>query len=181
MDIHKVRFTNLQQEVLRFLFVKPDIKFTERSLARNLDVSPTAVSNSLAGLEKENLVKVARDKESGRLSIELNRENPRIFSMKRVENLRNIYESGLADYLSDKFPGSTIIIFGSYSYGEDSSSSDIDIAVIGSSKKSLDAEKFEKTLERKVSVNFYESIGGIRKNLRENILNGIIISGGVKL
>lgn len=101
--------------------------------------------------------------------------------MKRVENLRLIYESGLAEYLSEKFPGSAIIMFGSYSFGEDTTGSDIDIAVIGSAKKVLDMEKFSKILERKILLNFYDSIGEISKNLRENILNGIVISGGIKL
>lgn len=181
MDIYKLKFTILQQEILRFLFIKSGMSFTERALAKHLNVSPTAVSNALKVLEKEELVKVKKDKESGRLSISLNKDNPRVFFMKRIENLRMIYESGLADYLSEKFPGSAIILFGSYSFGEDTIESDIDIAIIGSREKDIDVERFSRLLERKIPLNFYDNFNEINKNLRENILNGIVLSGGVKL
>ena len=181
MDMYKLNFTILQQEVVRFLFVKSGSSFTERALAKHLKVSPTAVSNSLKTLENEGLIKVNKDKESGRLSISLNRENPKVFFLKRVENLRAIYESGLSEYLSEKFPGATIILFGSYSFGEDTADSDIDIAIIGTKRKDMDFEKFNKLLERQVSLNFYDAINDINKNLRENILNGIVLNGGIKL
>lgn len=181
MDIYKLKFTILQQEILRFLFVKSGMSFTERALAKQLKVSSTAVSNALKALEKEMLVNVRKDKESGRLSISLNKDNSDTFFMKRIENLRLIYESGLADFLSEKLPGSAVILFGSYSFGEDVAGSDIDIAVIGSAEKELDVKKFSRLLEREISFNFYRSLDGIGKNLRENILNGIVISGGVKL
>ncbi len=181
MDRYKLKFTILQHEILRFLFVKSGASFTERALARQLKVSPTAVSNSLPALEKEGLIKVTKDKESGRLSIRLNKENPKAFFLKRVENLRAVYESGISEYLSERFPGSTIILFGSYSFGEDTADSDIDIAVIGAKRKDVDTEKFEKLLERHISLNFYNSLNEINKNLKENILNGIVLSGGIKL
>lgn len=181
MDIYKLKFTILQQEVLRFLFIKSGMSFTERALAKHLNVSPTAVSNAIKVLEKKELLRVRKDKVSGRLSIGLNKDNPNIYFMKRVENLRLIYESGLAAYLSERFPGSTIILFGSYSFGEDIIDSDIDIAIIGSGEKDLDVEKFSKLLERGISLNFYDNLNEVNKNLKENILNGIAISGGVKL
>ena len=181
MDMYKLKFTILQQGILRFLFIKSGMSFTERALAKQLKVSPTAVSNSLPLLEKEGLAKVTKDRETGRLSISLNKENPKTFFFKRVENLRTIYESGLLEYLSEKFPGSTIILFGSYSFGEDTADSDIDIAVIGVKRKDVDTEKFEKLLERRVSLNFYDNLNEINRNLRENILNGIVLNGGIKL
>lgn len=181
MDMYKLKFTILQQEMLRFLFVKSGASFTERALAKQIKVSPTAVSNSLPLLEKEGLIKVTKDKESGRLSISLNKENTKTFFFKRVENLRAIYESGLSEYLSEKFQGSAIVLFGSYSFGEDSADSDIDIAVVRSKGKEVDIEKFEKLLERRISLNFYDDLNKINKNLRENIFNGIVLSGGIKL
>jgi len=69
-----------------------------------------------------------------------------------------LYESSLKEYLSEKFPGSLIILFGSYAYGEDTISSDIDIAIIGYKKKEIDLKKFEGFLKRKIRLNFYEDI-----------------------
>ncbi len=181
MDIYKVKFTKLQQEILRFFFIKSGISFNERGVARHLKVSPTAVSNSLVRLEKEELLKVEKDRESKRLSISLNKGNPKGFALKRIENLKLIYESGLADFLSEQFPEATIILFGSYAFGEDAASSDIDIAIIGSKEKTIDALKYAKMLERDINFNFYRNFKSIQKNLLSNIVNGITLAGGVQL
>ena len=180
MDMYKLKFTKLQQEMLRLLFVKAGMSFNERGIARLLKVSPTAISNSLNALEKEKLIVVLKDAESKRLSIQLNRENPKIFMLKRAENLKMIYESGLVEYLTEKFPSATIILFGSYSFGEDTIHSDIDIAVIGAKQKEAALEKFDILLERTIFLQFYASLKEINKNLRENILNGIVFKGAVK-
>ena len=98
-----------------------------------------------------------------------------------MENLRNIYESGLARTLAERFPGATIILFGSYSFGEDTTESDVDITVIGYNPKRIDLQDIETILERKIHLNFFKTIGDIEKNLKENILNGMILSGGITL
>ena len=98
-----------------------------------------------------------------------------------MENLKNLYTSGLSDYLEKELAGSTVILFGSYSKGEDTNTSDIDIAVIERKDKMLELEKYEKILNRKINVNFYDSWKKIHENLKNNILNGIILHGGVEL
>ena len=113
--------------------------------------------------------------------VSLNRDNLAAVQMKRAENLKMLYESGLQSFLEESFPGCTVILFGSYSQGEDTLKSDIDLAVIGSKGKGTSLEKFEKTLERKITLNFYENFGSIGKNLKANILNGITLSGVVEL
>ncbi len=181
MDIYKLKFTILQMEIVRFLFIKSGMSFNERGIARHLNVSPTAISNALEKLEKESLILVKKDKESKRLSIELNKDNPKVYNLKRVENLKLIYESGLIEFLSDNFPGSTIILFGSYSYGEDNINSDIDIAIIGYKEKEIDLTKFHKLLERSIMLNFYQDFKDIGKNLKDNICNGIVLKGAIQL
>ncbi|RME55057.1 nucleotidyltransferase domain-containing protein [Candidatus Woesearchaeota archaeon] len=84
-----------------------------------------------------------------------------------VDNLKRLYESGLADVLEKEFAGATIILFGSYSRGEDLKGSDIDIAVIGRKEKELDIEKYEKLLHRPIYINFYESWKKIHKHLKK--------------
>lgn len=105
VNIYKLKLTVLQQEILRFLFVKAGKAFNARQLARGLEVSQPAISKALPFLEKLEYVKVAKDKESKRLSIELDRDNPLLMGLKRAENLRMVYESGLAEFLHDSFPG----------------------------------------------------------------------------
>ena len=186
VNIYKSEFTILQQEILRYLFVKAGMSFNARGLARPLERTQAGVIKALPELEKEGLVKIKKDKDSGRWSIELNRDNPKTIALKRVENLRRIYESEIVDFLEDNFTGSTIILFGSYARGEDVWTneeegyvSDIDIAVIGTKGKEIELTRFEKMLERTIIINFYNSFKEIHKNLKDNILNGILLSGSI--
>ncbi|MDO8516528.1 MAG: nucleotidyltransferase domain-containing protein [Nanoarchaeota archaeon] len=181
VNIYKIKLTNLQQEILRLLFVKAGESLNQRTIARALKVSPPAVMKALPNLEKESLIKLIQDKESKRWAVELNRENHKVMQLKRADNLKLIYESGLADFLEKEFAGATIILFGSYSRGEDTNKSDIDIAVIGRKDKLIKLELFEALLERKININFYNSFKDIHKNLKENLFNGIILFGGIEI
>jgi len=179
MDIYKLDFTILEMEIFSFLALRAGEKFSQRELAKILNVSPTAVANSLKKLKEKELVKVEKTKTIN--FVTFNRDNNKSIHLKRSENLKNIYISGLADFLEEQLAGATIILFGSYSRGEDTKGSDIDIAVIGRKDKKLDVEKYEKSLHRPIYINFYESWNSIHKHLRNNILNGIVLTGGVEL
>lgn len=181
VNISKLKLTSLQQEILRLLFIKSGCRLNQRNIAQYLDVSQPAVMKAIPGLEKEKFIIALREKESNRWLIELNRDNHRVMQLKRADNLKLIYETGLADFLEKEFAGATIILFGSYSRGEDTKNSDIDLAVIGRKDKLLNLEKYENMLERKIQINFYDSIDLIHKNLKENLFNGIILSGGIRL
>lgn len=186
MDMYQIKWTRLQSEIFRLLCIKSGQSLNLRGLARPLKKSPTAVSNALQELEKEGLIKVKKTGNINLLSIELNRDNQDAINMKRVENLKMIYESGLAKFLQDSFPGTTIILFGSYSRGDDvrgnggeEHRSDIDIAIIGTKGKKVKLIEFDKKLERIVVINFYPSFKEIHKHLRDSILNGILLSGSI--
>lgn len=180
MDIYKLKFTKLQNELFRLLCIRAGSSLSQREMARLLKVSPTAVGKAVKKIANENLIKI-RKTSIKLISIEFNRDNPRAMELKRVENLRLIYESGLSDFLEEKFAGCTIILFGSYSRGEDTVRSDIDIAVIGGKEKEIDLENFEKMLERKIIINFYPSLKEVHKELKENLFNGLVLSGGIRL
>ena len=179
--MYKLKLTILQQDILRLLFIKVGENLNGRNIAYTLKVSQPAVSKALPALEKINYIKVSKDKNSKRLSIELNRENPQSIWLKRADNLKQIYESGLAKIIYDSFPGATVILFGSYAFGEDTSTSDIDLAVIGSKEKNIDVSDFEKFLGRPIIINYYNSFRSIDKNLLSNILNGITLKGAINI
>lgn len=181
VNIYELELTNLQQVILRLLFVKAGTSLNQRQIAKKLGVSPPAVMKALPFLEKKNLIKVHQDTESKRWSVELNRENHKAMQLKKVDNLKQIYETGLADALEEAFAGATIILFGSYSRGDDTDNSDIDIAIIGRKEKKIDLSAFENIHERPININFYESWQKIHKNLKENLFNGIVLTGGVEL
>src|SRR3989344_6175695 len=129
METYKLKFTRLQNEIFRFLSIKAGMKFNQSRIAKMLKVSPTAIAKVLPLLEKEGLIKIEKGKNINLNFIFLDQNNKRAIELKRIENLKNIYESGLSDFLEESFPGCTIIIFGSYSRGEDTIKSDIDVAV----------------------------------------------------
>ena len=181
MDTYKLKFTKLQNEIFRLLCIKVGKPLNQRKISKLLKVSPTAVGKAIKLLENNELIRIDKSKEMNLNLISLNRDNTKAVSLKRVENLKMIYELGLFDFLEEKFPGCTIILFGSYSRGEDTIKSDIDIAIIGSKEKELDLEKFEKKLKRTISLHHYKLFKEINKDLKENLFNGIVFSGGIEL
>ncbi len=179
MDLFKLNFTILDLELFSLLSIRSGEKFSQREAAKIIGVSPTAIGNSVKNLEKKGLIRVEKIKNINLISF--NRNNKKAIQIKRIENMKNIYNSGLADFLEEKLAGSTIILFGSYSKGEDLKHSDIDIAIIGHKTKNLDLKPYEKELFRKINLNFYKSWNEINPYLRNNILSGIFITGGADL
>ena len=181
VNIYKLKLTNLQQRILRLLFIKAGISLNQRGVARILGVSQPAVMKALPELKKDDLIKLEQDKESKRWSIELNRDNTKAIWLKRADNLKQIYESGLVDFFYEKLQGSTVIMFGSYSFGDDTFNSDIDLAMIGGKKIDINLNPFDKILERIIIINYYSSFKKIDGPLKNNILNGIVLKGGVEI
>jgi len=181
VNMYKQELTNLQQDILALLCLKAGTSLNQNRISKILEVSPPAVAKSLPFLEKKNYIKINKDKLSGRQEILLNREDKKNIQLKRILNVGIIYKSGLAEFLEENFPGCTIILFGSYSRGEDTEKSDIDIAIIGSKKKEINLTKFDKILERKVFLHFYNSLKELDNELKENICNGIVLVGGIGL
>ncbi|MFH0700859.1 MAG: nucleotidyltransferase domain-containing protein [Candidatus Woesearchaeota archaeon] len=186
MDMYQLKWTRLQSEMFRFLCIKAGQSFNLRNIAASLKVSPTAVSKALKGIEP--LIKIKKVEKINLFSIELDRNNRKAIQLKRVENLKMVYESGLADFIFEEFPGCTTIVFGSYALGEDvgygdkdERSSDIDIAIVGTKGKEINLKKYSLLLERKIHLNFYKSWADIPKQLKNNILQGIVLNGGVEL
>ena len=179
MELYKLKWTQLQAEIFSCLCMRAGEKFSQREIAGILKVSPTAVANSLKRLLEGSFVTLEKTKNIH--FITLNRDNGKAIELKRAENLRNVYLSGLSDYLHITLAGSTIILFGSYSRGEDTLASDIDIAVMGRKEKPLQIEEYEKLLHRKINIQFYSSWKNIHEHLKNNILNGIVLHGGVEL
>ena len=143
ININKLKLTQLQQNILDTLFVKVGNYQSQRDLSKILNVSPPAVKKAIPKLIENNLIKMNLNK-SKITQIELNFDNPPILNLKRIFNLNSIYSSELLKFLEQNLPGATIILFGSYSKGEDTINSDIDIAIIGRKEKNLTQEQLGK-------------------------------------
>jgi len=73
-----------------------------------------------------------------------------------------------------------IVLFGSASKGEDIKDSDIDLFLQCKEKK-LDMKKYEKELKRKVNIFFSDNFNKLSKELKNNIINGVILYGYLKV
>ena len=73
-----------------------------------------------------------------------------------------------------------IILFGSATRGEDLKDSDIDLFLLCNEKK-LDLKNFENKLKRKISIFFSEDFNKLSVELKNNILNGIVIKGYLRV
>ncbi|MBW2982918.1 nucleotidyltransferase domain-containing protein [Candidatus Woesearchaeota archaeon] len=179
MDIYKLDFTKLELETLNYLSLKAGEKLSQRETAQALRVSPTAIANAVKKLREKNLITMQATKTINFISY--NRDNPEAITHKKIENQRQLHTSGLTQHLEEQLAGATIILFGSYAKGEDTTTSDIDIAAIGRKKKNINLTPYEKTLGRTININHYDKWDDIHKNLKDNILNGITLTGAVRL
>ena len=147
-----------------------------REYSRLRTISPPTASKLLDSYFKEGLLK----KRVYRTNI--------LFSAKRdnrtLKNLSLIYWenkfSELLDYLDSVFYSPEIILFGSLSKLEVSENSDLDLAIFSKIDKKLDLVKFEKKLGRKIQLFMFKSLGDVKGNIRESILNGFVLRGELK-
>tara|TARA_Y100000310_G_scaffold329260_1_gene398753 strand:+ start:3039 stop:3548 length:510 start_codon:yes stop_codon:yes gene_type:complete len=148
-----------------------------REYAKLINVSPPTASELLKSYKKENLLEEEKFKnyifyfanKSDKVFIDLSRIYLKIKLKELIENFEI------------KLVNPNIILFGSLSKAETKADSDIDIAII-SIKKGLDLEKFEKKFKRKIQLFWFKSIKDIKnKELANNIINGYVLSGKIKI
>lgn len=165
-------------KVLKIFLDSPIEKFRLRELARLANISPPSVINYLKEFEKEGLVRRhIKDKTPFYSSI---RDNSDFILYKKISIIFEVNKSRLIDFLWDKLSPQAIVLYGSYAKGESIEGSDIDLLILGKENK-INIEEFEKRLGKKIHLLFRESLNEIAKELRNNILNGIILKGYIKV
>jgi predicted nucleotidyltransferase len=165
-------------KILREFFNYPRKDFQIREVCRKTKLTIPAVTNHLKGLLSEELI--LKEKKGIYPSFKANRENESFKIYKKFDIALRIKQTGLLDYLYDSCTPNTIILFGSASKGEDIEESDIDLFLQAKEKK-LVLEKYEKSLNRKISLFFEEHIQKLNNELKNNLLNGVILRGYIKI
>lgn len=165
------------EKIKEFLFEKPEIWFHIREIARALKISPNTVKSILSNLIKEKIIEKRILSNLFQVRANLDNENYKI--EKKLYNLFSLYKSNLISYLDNYYSNPTIVLFGSYSRGEDISSSDIDIGIITPEKKQPSLENFERKLKRKINL-FLFTKKEISKEFFTNLINGIVLKGVLK-
>ena len=154
-------------KVLEVFFRTPTTKYHLRALARKAKLSAPATMNATKELIKQRLLKKTNTPPTTTYEAI---DSKKFVRKKRVWNLNSIYESGLVDELAETDP-QAIILFGSYSRGEDWEKSDIDLLVIEPRKKITITKILGK------SVDIFTDVENLPKELQNNIINGIVLYG----
>jgi len=163
------------EKVLDVFLDNPTGKFYIREIARITKLNPNTVLNLVSKLEKKKLIKREKKKHIVEISADINENFKRL---KRIENLRKLYDSGLIDFLKKELKPELISVIGSYSSGEDIKKSDIDIVVIAK-KKEIDLEKFERKLGRKIHLLVVD-YNKMSDEFYTNLINGVVLHGYIK-
>jgi predicted nucleotidyltransferase len=166
---------DIKKIIKEYFFLNPTKKLRVRQIEREVKVPlPSAIRYTKEFvkegiLKKENIANVnfySADRSSKKYLLE-----------KKLFNLKSLSYSGLIDFLIDECHNPTIIVFGSYSKGEDLEDSNIDLYVETSSKK-IKLSTFENKLKRNIQLFTHKNIKNVKnKELANNIINGITLNG----
>ena len=161
-----------------FFFVNPSKEHYLMDISRNIGLAHTSVKRNLKDLVILGIISEHSEKKGGRLFpiYKANLHNKLFKRYKLIHNISSILESGFVDFIEERLMPKSIVLFGSYSRGEDTESSDIDLFVECKNEE-LNLKLFEKKLGRKIELHFKEKFTLYPKELKNNIMNGVVLSG----
>ncbi len=164
--------------VLDVFFAEPSRPHYLAGISRRIRLSHTSVKRNLIRLVRLGLISEQKEQRGSRkFPVFKAAADSKEFRMYKIQhNLLALLESGLVGFVEDRLAPKSIVLFGSYRWGEDDETSDVDLFV-ECGKEVLDLGRFEARLGRKVQLHFAEKFAAYPKELRNNIINGIVISG----
>ncbi len=165
-------------KTLEVFFISPKKDHYLVDISKKIGLAHTSVKKNLDKLVKLGLITKKIEKK-GKRKFPLYTANfdSNIFRRyKMLYNLTSLLESGLIEFLEDRLAPKSIVVFGSYSRGEDIEESDIDIFIEAKGEE-MDLKLFEKVLHRNIQLHFKEDFTSYPKELKNNIINGFVIHG----
>ena len=165
----------MKEHILSFFYKNPGIEVNIRTLAEYLGSSQSTTLRQVNLLVKEQLlIKIEKKHEH---IVKLNEEQSII--NKRLFNIKQLYDVGLVKYLEEEFEyPASIIVFGSFSFGENGAQSDIDIAIQTKIIKDISLSEFEKKLGFPIQLFFLTE--DLSENLKKSIYNGVVLQGRIQ-
>lgn len=165
---------------LKLFFEQPEREFHLRELARILKKNPVTVQKHLEPFVKQGVISRRNER-----NLELYSSNTEDFYYKQCKisyNKFKLIDSKLPDELKNRYNMPTIVMFGSYSKGEDNENSDVDICVLSEIKSNINLSKYEKKLNRSIQLHKFNkkewnSLKSNNPGLVNSIINGIVLHG----
>lgn len=161
------------RKVLSNIFTKPTTERSIRQIAREVKLTPTTTSTIIKQLHKKSIINIKTIAKTQIITANLESEEYKF--KKKIHNQESL--KTLVNELKKSNPFS-IVLYGSYSKGEDIEESDIDIIIIGD-KINIEIRKYEKKLNRKIHLIFFNTEKEIPSELMQNLKNGIILHGAL--
>ena len=166
---------NIKERIKEYFFMNPTAKLRVRQIEREMKMPLPSVIRYCKELEKEEILK--KESISGVSTYSADRNSKKFLTAKRLFNINLIFESGLIGHVVKEYFNPVIVLFGSYSKGEDIEDSDIDLYIETQKKQEFNLQKFEKILGRSIQVFNYRKIREVpNHHLSNNIINGITLN-----
>lgn len=171
-----MKIKDIKTRIREYFLLNPIVKMRVRQLEREVKVPLPSAIRYTAELEKDGILK--KELIGNVVFYSADRASLNFILAKKSFNYGHLFSSGLVKFLVEEFSNPTLILFGSYSKGEDLERSDIDLYLETPSKKKVDLNKFEKVLHRRIQLFCYKDIHQVEnKELANNIVNGIVLNG----
>ncbi len=163
-------------KLLECFFKEPNKWYHLREYAR---INKSSASTSLKYLNELCKNKFLKKKREHNLVLyKADEDSEKFRDVKIFYNIQKIRDSGILDFLEEEFKPKCIILFGSTSRGLDNKDSDTDLFLLSPLKKEIKLDKFEKLIGKKIQLFVMDKKEfKARKELANNILNGIILRG----
>jgi predicted nucleotidyltransferase len=169
----------IKQTIKEYYFINPNAKLRVRELERTLNLPLPSIIRYCKELEKEEILTIEK---IGNIILYTASRNETYFLEKKLYNIKQLYISKLIDYLKIELNNPVIILFGSFSKGEDTENSDIDLYIETLSKKQIKIEKFNKLLKREIQIVRHKNIKTVTNpHLANNIINGITLNSYIEV
>lgn len=170
-----MKLKNIKTQIAEYFFVNPTVKLRVRHIEKKLKLPIPSVIRYTKELEKEGILK--KEAIANIFIYSADRVSRNYLVEKKVFNIKLIFESELIDYLIKEYSNPVVILFGSYSKGEDIENSDIDLYIETPKKHEFNLQKFEKSLMRNIQIFNYKNINEVPNlHLANNIINGIVLN-----
>ncbi|MEA2003781.1 MAG: nucleotidyltransferase domain-containing protein [archaeon] len=167
---------SIKKMIKEYFFLYPTVRLRVRQIERDVNVPLPSAIRYTKELEEEAILK--RSVISGINFFSADRVSENYILEKRLYNIKNLFFSGFVRYIINEMNNPTIVLFGSYSKGEDVEGSDIDIYVESRKGDMKSLKSYEKKLQRDIQIFFYKNIHDVKnKDLANNIINGVTLNG----
>ncbi len=157
---------------------EPERDFSARGISRELHMSHATVLNHIMVLRKLDLIH--QKNKTLYPTYYANTESKVLKFHKKNAIVFLLEQSGLIEAIREATLPSSVILFGSCAKGVYTKGSDIDIFV-EAKEATIDVSKYERKLKRKINLLFESSISSLSRELRNNIINGKILHGFIKI